>query len=368
MKVYTSIDAWNKMSYWAALGGKQSREFTCFGRAHHEGGDLYVTDVYLVKQEGTSGGVDGDDADINRLMMELYEKGIEPDEAFRCWIHSHPGTGKGSTYLSGTDDANIERYLTGQWLISIVLDSKGDTPFCQVDIKEPRMSVQTELEVYIPKMDAETKKACEEEFKEKSVGRTYTYVPGKHGQHRTYEGIYGGYMGRGSYSSGSKSSGKGNGAAASRSGGAASKSGGAVTGVKDTAASPGGHEMSMLGFADEDEYDAWLEYVSNEESRGIPSEIVSLDTSEIVLGIQEPLPLDAESVPEWIVSMADKLAISVEDLVSNIDMNDYDNYIDDLVMSVQCGNKTMDAAVGELEKVGIEKDVAEKELKTRVNA
>ncbi|NIM22387.1 MAG: hypothetical protein GTN64_08245, partial [Candidatus Latescibacteria bacterium] len=209
MKVYTTIDAWNKMSYWAALGGRKHREFTCFGRAIHEDGDFRVTDVYLVKQEGTSGGVDGDDEDINRLMMELFEKGIEPDEAFRCWIHSHPGTGPTATYLSGTDDENIARYLTGDFLISIVLDSKGDNPFCQIDIKNPRMSIRADLKVELPAMNAEVKKACEEEFEEKSSGRTWTSWTGKKDDDDRYpyqggyydgyySGRYGGYRG-GSY-------------------------------------------------------------------------------------------------------------------------------------------------------------------------
>lgn len=379
MKVYASLTAWNKMSYWAALGGKKHREFTCFGRAHHDKGDLFVTDVYLVKQEGTSGGVDGDDADINRLMMELFEKGIEPDEAFRCWIHSHPGTGPTATYLSGTDDANIERYLTGQWLISIVLDSNGDNPFCQVDIKEPRMSIKSELEIALPKMDSDVKKACEEEFEEKSSGRTYTVFTGGKKDSRRHSGYdgYGGYGGYGGgyvhggryghsghsgYSGGNKEkpSGKGNGAAEKTSGGA----GRGVNGTRRPGADIDG--MTMYGM-DKDEYDAWLEYISNEDEVGVPAIVAASDTDEIPIG-QQPLPLDSDSVPEWVISMADKLAISVEDLVKNIDMKDYDKYIDDIVISVQSGHKTMDAAVVELEKVGIDKDVAEKELKTRVNA
>lgn len=390
MKVYTSIDAWNKMSFWATLGGKQSREFTCFGRAHHEAGDLYVTDVYLVKQEGTSGGVDGDDEDINRLMMELYAKGIEPDEAFRCWIHSHPGTGKTATYLSGTDDENIERYLTGQWLISIVLDSKGDNPFCQVDIKEPRMSIKADLEIALPTMAEATKKECEEEFKAKSSGRAATYIvpgrgrylprgdrPGYEGYDEYYPGSWSGYSGSAQgkgKTNGVQGKGRGKGKAKGKEkgkGGAANRSGnGAVTGGKGTAPGPGGDEMLMYGLS-HDEYDAWVEYTAGEEikeAKGFPSDISRVDTAEIAVGTQEPLPLDVDVIPEWVVSMADQFAIEVEDLLGNIDFDDYDRHIDSLAVSVQFGNKTMDTAIGELEKLGISKAVAKKELETRVNA
>jgi len=404
MKVQVTPEAWNKMSYWAALGGKEHREFTCFGRAVYEENELRVLDVYLVKQEGTSGGVDGDDADINRLMMELYEKGIEPDEAFRCWIHSHPGTGKSATYLSPTDDANIDRYLTGQWLISIVLDSKGDNPFCQVDIREPRVSIKSEVEIYHPQMDEATKSAAKAEFDAKSSAPTPTYVPyrgqgntgyefpaqsgGRHyGTSRgSYSGPYGGggngYPNlRTGYAGGvvtgaigkddtqlelGGASGKRNGAAAKK------KSGGAVTEDNDIDMyldEPGGYEMLMHGL-NTDELDAWNEYVNKEELAAATDDYIDEETGEVfeIVTSPEPQPLDADSVPEWVVSMADKMACTVEDLCAEIDVKDYDEYIDGIVVMVQMGHKTMDVAVGMLEKMGISRGVASKELETRVNA
>jgi len=391
MKVYATSEAWNKMSYWAALGGKENREFTCFGRAHHEDGDMYVTDCYLVKQEGSSAGVDGDDADINRLIMELYEKGIEPDEAFRCWIHSHPGTGPQATYLSGTDDDNIERYLTGQWLISIVLDSKGGNPFCQVDIKEPRMSVKSEVEIYHPQMTEAVKEAAKAEFAEKSSGRSYAvtkWTPGSVG-HTDYGGAYhgggyarGGYVGRGSFKaaadavrqdggrySGPSDLGKVNGVAQSKK----SESGGAGTNGTGTQTEMDG--MLMLGGAftgNEDEYDAWLEYLNAEDVLASPTYVITSDTDEIeaieldnTIDVQ---PLNADSVPEWVVSMADKIGSTVEDLCNSVNVKEYDDLIDNLVLQVQCGYMQMEGAVEDLQKLGIAKEVAAKELEVRVNA
>jgi hypothetical protein len=403
MKVFTTIEAWNKMSYWAALGGKEHREFTCFGRAVHEDGQLRVTDCYLVKQEGTSGGVDGDDADINRLIMELYQQGIEPDEAFRCWIHSHPGTGPTATYLSGTDDENIERYLTGQWLISIVLDSKGDNPFCQVDVKEPRMSIKAEIEIELPKMSEAVKTAAKADFSDKSSGRTYTsWKPGsktgvgsgaRHGSFGGYGGGHGDFYDggypyarsgsssgssahRGSHSGPSSSgekageSGKVNGAAAR----GTSKSSGAGD-DKGTGSQTELDGMLMLGggfMGDQDEYDAWMEYAAAEQLKeAIPAHIPTGDTEEITeIDVQEleVQSLDASSVPEWVVSMADKMACTVEDLCSVVDIKQADEVIDKIVERVQCGYMQMDAAIEDLTKMGIEKGIATKELDTRVNA
>jgi len=418
MKVYTTIDAWNKMSYWAALGGKESREFTCFGQAHHEDGDLYVTDCFLVKQEGTSAGVDGDDADINRLMMELFEKGIEPDEAFRCWIHSHPGTGPNATYLSGTDDDNIERYLTGQWLISIVLDSKGGNPFCQVDVKEPRQSIKCELDTYIPEMADDLKKLAKEEFDEKSSGRTYTqWKPGqsghvgKDGVRRTYgdfEGMYGGrgstYGGQGSYSGGryphygqgggssggssAGSSGSGGSGKSGKGNGAGQSSNGSGSGAKKNDNNGTGSQteldgMLMLGAGyesfdgDGDEYDAWMEHWTGKEVAeitGAPNKVVHSDTEEVTeidipdADIPSIQSLDAESVPEWVVALADNFGTTVEELAGAVNVEEADGVIDKLVEQVQCGYMAIDVAIEDLTKMGLSKDIATNEMTTRVNA
>ena len=378
------------MSYWAALGGQKSREFTCFGRAVCEAGQLRVTDCYLVKQEGSSGGVDGDNADINRLMMELFAEGIEPDEAFRCWIHSHPGTGKSATYLSGTDDANIDRYLTGQWLISIVLDSEGDFPFCQIDIREPRMSIKGSLEIEMPKMTAAIKEAAKKDFEEKSSGIVSTYKPGQYGGHTDKDGVrhygrgggsFAGYMGGGGYErgrsgyegiysgkgdNGSGGSGKANGAAQSkRSDGAAKDDTG--TGQIEL------DGMTMLGATfdgNEDEYDAWLEYYTAGDMMGVPEAVVKSDTEEVSL-IEVPVEvveLNSENVPEWVVSMADTMGCTVSDLVDAVEIKVMDDLIDKIVEQVMIGHKQQDAAVDELGKLGLSAQVAKTELLTRVNA
>jgi hypothetical protein len=172
-KVYITPQAYEKMSLWARLGGNKNREFTCFGRVQvTDNGLLYVTDAYLIKHEGSSGGVDGDDADINRLMYELYEKGIDPAEAFRCWVHSHPGKGESAVFLSATDEANIERFMTGEFLVSIVFDSIGATTYTRIDLRNPRLRIEADLEVYTPGLSEEERKAAEKEFEEKSKYRS----------------------------------------------------------------------------------------------------------------------------------------------------------------------------------------------------
>jgi len=66
--------------------------------------------------------------------------------------------------------------------------------------------------------------------------------------------------------------------------------------------------------------------------------------------------------------MADKIGSTVEDLCSAVDIKQVDNVIDQLVIQVQCGYVQVDDAVEDLQKMGIEKVVAAKELDARINA
>jgi len=166
--VWVHPKAYYTMSYWAKLAGDKRREMLCFARCILEDGDAVVTDVYMVKHEGSSGAVDADDDDVVRLMMELNAKGVPPDEAFRCWVHSHPGTGSSATYLSGTDEEMIERFMSGDFLVSIVWDSAGGNPFCRIDYKNPRVSIVADLELYVPYLTAEELKDAKEEYEDKS--------------------------------------------------------------------------------------------------------------------------------------------------------------------------------------------------------
>lgn len=180
--VWVYPKAYYTMSYWAKLAGDKNREMTCFARCILEDGDAVVTDAYMVEHEGNSGAVEADDEDVVRLMVELNEKGVPPDEAFRCWVHSHPGYGSSATYLSGTDEDMIERFMSGDFLVSIVFDSAGKNPFCRIDYKNPRCSIVADCELYIPYLTKEELDEAKKEYNDKSgqLGpalRSYSFPP-----------------------------------------------------------------------------------------------------------------------------------------------------------------------------------------------
>lgn len=164
--------AYYLMSMWAALAGKRGYEFTCLGRAIEEDGNIFVTDAYAVKHEGTSGGVDMDDDAQIQLMIKLDGEGfdgelvntkgrVDPSE-LRCWTHSHPGYGESATFWSSIDDGCIDRFLTGDWCVSIVFDQRGEFPKCRIDSKAPRLQITADLQLHVPYLsESEEKKGIE---------------------------------------------------------------------------------------------------------------------------------------------------------------------------------------------------------------
>jgi proteasome lid subunit RPN8/RPN11 len=199
-KVYIDPKAYHKMSLWAALSGQKSREMICFAHAKlRENGSIEILDTYMVKHKGSQGGVDADDEAVIQLMMKKLQEGIPPDESMMCWIHSHPGSGPGATYLSGTDEANIERFMTGNWLVSIVFDSKGGNPYCRIDTRFPRMKIESDLVVeYLTQEEIDQ---CKKDYEELSSAwhssSSRSWTPSKS---RSGGGHYPSYGGRGGYS------------------------------------------------------------------------------------------------------------------------------------------------------------------------
>jgi hypothetical protein len=135
--------------YWATRAGKQGTEYSGFGNVEIRDGEIWITDHYIPEQECTAASTEMDDVSKAQLMHALFEQGLDPEMMFACWIHSHPGTGPNATYLSGTDEENITRNLTGGWLISIVVDSSGENHYCRMDMEQHGVRVQQEATVRV---------------------------------------------------------------------------------------------------------------------------------------------------------------------------------------------------------------------------
>lgn len=188
--VYISPQARGLMSLWASMAGRKGYEMTCWATTNEDDGVIVVDNAYIVKHKGTAGDVEADDVDTALLVSRLVAEGYKPEQ-INCWVHSHPGKGPSATYLSSIDEDNIERWLTGDYLVSIVWDSAGENPYCRVDFKRPRLSVVCDLEVDL-RLHEEVFDQAVKDFEEKSQKKT-VYIPtkvkeGKSGSPRTFLG------------------------------------------------------------------------------------------------------------------------------------------------------------------------------------
>jgi len=84
---------------------------------------LYMEEFHTIKQECTGSSVDIDDEDIGRYFDEQVNRGKQPKDFARIWIHTHPD---GVTQPSGVDTNTQESGLGGaSWTIMMVVVGEG---------------------------------------------------------------------------------------------------------------------------------------------------------------------------------------------------------------------------------------------------
>jgi len=337
--VYIDWSVYQKMSYWAKLGGKKGREFTCFARTvlHSQSGDHYfwISDAYLVKHEGNSSAVEIDEDDMAALMFRLDQAGIPPDEAFRCWVHSHPGTGPSATYLSGTDEGNIQKFMQQgtDWLVSIVFDSRGENPYTRVDFRSPiHHCMEADLEVVYPVLDADTLKSLEEEFEAKSRPKVHVYT-GKGS--RSYMDL----LGTGGYLKGQSHS-----------------SGASKTSEKKVVGFSGKTTLADLYGNDVNEDDFWrrveMEYHEADDEGEMSEVIIGFEDMPEVQGYEdegEHFVYDSISLPG---SRKIDVDLEYEDEDFPEDMDVFSDCVESISNKIQIGHITPGAGLSSLIKMG----------------
>lgn len=165
--VVTKIDAWCKIA---------REEVSGLGLIEvDEDGDIFVTDVFLLKQDSSSAHTELSQEAIGELMHELRQKEI-PMSKLRFWWHSH---GTGGVFWSGTDDNTINLLGSDGFMVSMVTNKKRDRLF-RLGMKKPLRLDFDKLDwsvAYMP--DESLKKECEAEFAAKVTERnTYTVMGG----------------------------------------------------------------------------------------------------------------------------------------------------------------------------------------------
>ena len=157
-RVYMDPVAHEKLWAWVRLA---KGEVSMLGLVDENDGQPCITDLFLVKQTCTPASTDMDQDAVARLMVDLAAKGRS--DQLRAWVHSH---GTMNVFWSNQDDETIDNLAGDPYLVSVVVNKKGEVR-ARVDVFKPvRVTVdEVPVEVLIPDMGLGPQ--CEKEFKEK---------------------------------------------------------------------------------------------------------------------------------------------------------------------------------------------------------
>lgn len=151
VKVFIEKHAWAKMHGWCKAA---QSEVSGWGVVYKdEDGNFVVYDVFLPKQQCSSGYTDIDDDAAARLRFKKYRggKGI-PMDHWRFWWHTHYNFG---TFWSGTDNNTVRTLLTKngtakaqEFLISLVINQAGHW-LCRADYLYPTHMTVDQIQVWL---------------------------------------------------------------------------------------------------------------------------------------------------------------------------------------------------------------------------
>lgn len=127
---------------------------------------LLVTDFKLIEQECSPAHTELDDTAVNNYMMDMFDKGFEPNQCMRIWIHTHP---KMDPKPSQQDEKTCREVLCdSDWAVMYIINS-DDEEYARLIFNvgpKGRMELDTEINWNI-EFPASDFKAWKEEFDEK---------------------------------------------------------------------------------------------------------------------------------------------------------------------------------------------------------
>ena len=103
-----------------------------------------LKEIFLPNQKNTSATTNIEDSEVHSLITQLIQEDKNPEELKFHW-HSHKDM---SVFHSTTDTENYEDLKTGEWLVSIVINSKREI-YARLDFYKPfRLSISS-IPVYV---------------------------------------------------------------------------------------------------------------------------------------------------------------------------------------------------------------------------
>lgn len=115
-----------------------------------------VTRLFLPKQDNTGSSTDIEMEEVGRLVTDLVREGVDTSKLRFHW-HSHADM---DVFHSATDEDNYNKLHTGEFLVSLVINKKGDM-YGRIDYYEPfRMSfigVPVVVDMELPEVESSVK-------------------------------------------------------------------------------------------------------------------------------------------------------------------------------------------------------------------
>ena len=157
-QVWLDLAAHEKLWAWTRMA---KGEVSMLGLVEDGDGGPAITDLFLMRQTCTAASTDMYQADVARLLFDLGAAGIEGQ--LRAWVHSHADM---AVFWSGTDDKCIEGLGGNPYIVSLVVNRKGDVR-ARVDVFQPLRMVIDDVPVKIRVPDLGLEGPCKAEFMSK---------------------------------------------------------------------------------------------------------------------------------------------------------------------------------------------------------
>jgi len=141
-------------------------EISGLGEVEEIDGKLVVTNIFLLKQEGSGASTTLDPEALSLFLTDYVMEGGDPSK-LKWWWHSHCHM---NAYWSSTDDKCMNSFSPGDYFVATVMNKKGEQR-SRLDFYKPlRASVDNlPLELYYEgqeTLDEEIKKEIEEKVTE----------------------------------------------------------------------------------------------------------------------------------------------------------------------------------------------------------
>jgi proteasome lid subunit RPN8/RPN11 len=150
-------------------------EISGLGSVTRDGNVFLVDRVYLLEQECSYAETTLDDKALRDFVIEGEKEEPGFSEGINLWFHSHADMG---CFWSETDNATVERLKNESFLVSLVLNKKGDVR-ARIDTWEPlRVTLdKVPVKIEFPNNDL-AHEECVKEFEDKVKTRSYaSYKP-----------------------------------------------------------------------------------------------------------------------------------------------------------------------------------------------